>query len=55
MVKIEVTIKDGSDGECQVRINKPKHLKSATDTEKATANALHATISNTIKNLSKGI
>lgn len=53
MVKIEITVIDSDNGNCQVSLKPPKHLKSATDTEKKTANAVHMTLANALKSISE--
>lgn len=51
MVKIEVKIVDGNDGQCKVNVGKTNQLKSATDNEKIVANQVHNAITNALKEL----
>lgn len=54
MVKIEVEVIESDNDSCNITIKRPKFLKSATETEKKTANMVKYTIDNAIENLSKG-
>lgn len=54
MVKIEVTVVETKGEQCTINIKRPKHLKSATEGEKKTANVVKNSIDNAIEKLSKG-
>lgn len=53
MVKIEVEVKDSENDSCSITVRKPKHLKSATETEIRTANVVKQAIDVSMDTLSK--
>lgn len=57
IVKIEIDVKDNSNGDCSVQVNKPKIATKganvSTDDEKKVGNMIHDVISKAVKNIAK--